>query len=106
MSKYGGFEATVSVEVVTEDNSHELIFSITLDCIAPSIAEIPASLSGPGEPEAAPEFEVKGVFLWDETIQYGNRILSITMFRLIVGPEIADELSESAMQQAVESGDF
>ena len=97
------YEATVSVEVVTGDSSHELVFVLELSFISPSIAEIPASLSGPGEPGCAPDFELSTVSIGNEDILH---TFSPLLFRAIVGPEIAEELIEKASQQAIESGEF
>ena len=99
---YGTFGSTQSVEVVMADHSYELPFVIELECTAPSFSECPASLSGPGEPPLAPEFEVAEIRIDGETL----RDIPYVVFRDVVGPKIAEEMIERAITEAIESGEF
>ena len=93
------FESTQSVGVLANDSYYELVFTLVLRCTSQSIREIPASLTSPGEPGDAPEFE-------PEEFAIGGILFLWRDFRAIVGEKIADELYENAVQEAIESGDF
>lgn len=100
------FEAQVSVEVVTEGNSHELFFNITLECTAFSREAIEPCLASAGEPSEGPEFEIDRIYIVTGTMVHEFGSISESIFNAIVGPEIAKEMLSDAIQQAIDSGDF
>ena len=100
------FESTQSVEVVTADHSHELSFIFELECTNPSTREIPASLSQPGEPGEAPEFELSQVRIDTNELLLDFGYLQNGIFYALVGEEIAEALIARATTEAIESGEF
>ena len=97
------FESTQYAQVYYNELEHELAFTLILKCVERSRPEIAADLNQPGEPGEAPEFELVQVPTFGICI---SDVLSKYLFRSIVGPEIAKELYENAIQEAIESGDF
>lgn len=101
---YGTYESHQCVEAVTVDNSTEIGFVLTLNCIGRGM---PAFTNGPPEycyeGEAA-EFELDTVHLIAED---GKHILlTPEIFSAIVGQEIETAMIEAAALEAEESGDF
>ena len=111
-------ESVQSVEVVTKDGSHEVEFTIALTCTARGT---PGKLSGPPEdcyPPEGPEFEVVTISLpvpkvnhyynaTNKKVEYDPPLeLTFNQFAALVGVIEADRLTEEAMVEAAETGDF
>lgn len=101
---YGSYESSQYVEAITGDNSTEVGFILTLNCVTPGT---PAQLYGPAEncyPAEGAEFELDSIHLIDEE---GNHILiTAAMFSAFVGQDIETKMFESACLEAEESGGF
>ena len=104
------FESTQSVQVNLYDKTntwnHELEVMIELMCTAPSAQEIPASLSQPGEPGEAPEFELETIALYTDEMIPSSEAIPEIIFRRFVGTEIVEALIARATTEAIESGEF
>lgn len=101
---YGSYESSQYVEVISGDDGKETEFQITVTCVTRGD---PGRLSGPPEDcygaEAA-EFELDSVHVIGDD---GNPLeISMETLRAFVGKELAQKMHDSAVTEAIESGDF
>lgn len=107
------FESRQAVEITSDDQYNETVFSIGLRCTASSYAGC-FDPSVAGEPPSGPEFEITTIQVLSPNVkhevgpasQFSVLDLEPKQFEALVGEEIANNLYDRAFEEAAESGEF